>query len=674
MSSKSRKKSQKKSPAHPGEAAVGQAAVEHEHHTIAEVADELVRVPKDKSRLQFWLMIFLLVFLLIVFVIPGALSGISDDTEFEAVLRWNDPVEGTIEMDSRELATFKRSLSSSLQLESPYFLVLRLGMQDPSRPGNDEDAVRLLVLDRLAQQAGVHVSDHDLMLHLRQLIDQQYQGDVNGFKALSRQYGGTILVEDGIRRALRVTRYIEMMGRFAQAADPADIERLWHDQHEELAFDFVDVAVADLRADAEAEVPDDAAVEAWFDELEEADRLAFRVPEKRAAQVVSWSNGADASALLAAYPTEEEKTAEELAQGYYDRVFFRRFERPAEPEPEEEAATDEEGADEEQEAAAEDASEESTEKEDEAPKGPYLSMDEVRDQATAEAPIYFAMERWLQDLQARVEAGEEIDMTAEAERLGLETTSYEARTKEAYEDDGFRSSLSILVFQTKPESIAQRLEIDADGFRLLRVDEVIESSVPEFADIRDDVVESWIEERAQELALERLAAVRDGFAVLEVEDEDEDDDADDAADEVVRRSADEDAFRAAVEAAGHELRRRPWLDRAGKAIEDPDQDDPAHVFFRSGAWGDLEEGEVPEPELGAAGEHAYLFRLVGRREVPVARMTAVDFESLKGRARYEADSQLKEQFTFEALCERYDVWLLSAEPREQEEGELPVEG
>ena len=67
-----------------------------------------------------------------------------------------------------------------------------------------------------------------------------------------------------MRRSLRAARFLQMVGHAGALPDPAKIDELWSQDHEELAFDFISLPVEDMKEEARKELPDDAALEAWL--------------------------------------------------------------------------------------------------------------------------------------------------------------------------------------------------------------------------------------------------------------------------------------------------------------------------------------------------------------------------------------------------------------------------
>jgi hypothetical protein len=221
---------------------------------------------------------------------------------------------------------------------------------------------------------------------------------------------------------------------------------------------------------------------------------------------------------------------------------------------------------------------------------------------------------------------------------------------------------------------------------VVRPTERVERALPPFEEIRDDVAELWVEERAPELARERLDAL--ALALREAADEDpgdEDPGDEDAGEEDPGEDPaaggdedpepedapfepfqiDRETFVATAEAAGYSVRRRDWFDRT-RRNDDPDMDLPAHKFMQSEfALYQLEAGTVAEPQSDRLGEHVFLFHAEGSRPADISQMRASDYQGSFGLAARSAQAATADfgeaAFSYEALQARYGVTLQSDE-------------
>lgn len=586
--------------------------------------EDHLKVPTGIPRWQFVTLVALMIIMLIIFIIPGSsFPGMGGGgSQNPVAVSWERPGHGKVEWREFELLTSMRQISNALRIDR--LLGFQAGI-DVDRPER-EDFVRVMVLDQLAADAGIRITDKDLAAHIRsslqfmQLSDQDFIQGVRNMGLDQRS------VEETMRRILRGVRFVQMLGFAAGVPDPAAIEEQWHREHVDLAFDYTSVEVNSTRDEAQAEMPDDAGLEAWFGGLDEAAKEEFKTLERRTFEVVRFRDADThpAAALLEAFPEEvpeggEPTPIEDLAQRYYDRVYFVRFlktEMGAEVEP---------GARPTQ----------------------WYSREEADRQLVAEAPVYFAMQRWLDSLKKRVADGQgpNIDLLAEATKYGLDHRRIEDVTKKdvAELEDVGDDILAGQVFGLETDGdLSYGLFASKTGICFVRRIARSEGTLPPFAEIRDKVAEKWLEPRMNELALERLKRLREGFEsfVPEVPEGQQPD---------TRRHfrASADAFRAAVEGAGLAFGHRPWLDQRAPTTDDPQWELPAHKFIASFGFSRgfyaLAEDEVAEPSLSVDSKTAYLVRKAGEREVPLDNMSPRDFERMKTQSRSMAMARMTEK-------------------------------
>ena len=599
------------------------------------IPDDLIHAPKETSRLKFVLMILLVIFLLIIFMMDqNSLQNIGRRaTADDVVATWVRPGHGEEEILASELQAFHRAAADTARVDP--FLGIAQG-QSLSRQPTQEDAIRLMLLDKVAFDSGIRVTDADLAKHLELLRDFMY-GDAEALRAALQQY--MTPVEDTIRRALRVQRFEMLAGYAGAVASPDAIEEQWHDEHAEVSLEYVSVSADGFVDAARAEIPGDEELEAWFDEKPDWERSALNLPEKRAAEVAIFKNidATPAAGLLAAFPPAEGTDPDERANEYYNAVFTRRFVRPVPDE---------------------------VEPEEVVPSGAFLSFDEVKDQALAEAPVYDALQAWLTDLTNRQAAGEEVDLLAEATQYGLGFVEVEPMTREELMEHPELGDVPTVesVFVTQPDSFAYTVASTADGLAVVRVTERVEASLPPFAEIRAEVAEMWVEPRGRELATEALEALWD--MLPEFEPEEDEASALGLAPKTVHRKATAEAFRAAVAVAGLDVNVVDWFDRGAS----PKGGDPVQDFLsRNQQLTTMESDEVGEPLPGPDRDTIYLVRKVGERELPVTAMSPRDYQRYKNAARGRARASLREGIDLDYLSEQFGLVLnWSTEPEEED--------
>jgi hypothetical protein len=623
MSNQPPKPSTVPAPARPGskDARAGSA---HEHD------DDVLHVPKGVSRGTFIFLVALIIFLMVIWLVPNAMFGIAGGPQNQnpVVVRFELPSGEEVEWKYTDLVAQQRGLQDALSAD---FLV---GYSLGGGKLEKDDLTRLLVLDRIAVDSGVEVTDADLAAHLTQMLEMTRTSAAD-FKARIAQQGlHQVSIENGIRRLLRVARFQQLVGYAGAVATPAKIEEQWHRDNVEYAFDYVVLAADVLKEEARAALPDDAALQAWFDKLDEGEKQPFMSGEERKAELALFRSveTTPAAELLAAYPEVPPEGAEptapdELALQYYNRVYATRFTRQADDE----AAPD-------------------------TPPG-FLGFDEVKDVCLAEAPVYFALERWIEDLNARHTNGEPIDLAAETERLGLEHQPYpEALSKEEWGAAGLGTGVAGAVFGASADGSFHPVPVAlTQGIAVVRVNERTEPALPAFETIRERVAEKWIEPEAGKLAVARLKALREGLERFEPAPE-ELEEAPPPKKEVHYRAT-SDAFRAAVEAAGLVVATRDYLNKASR--ETPEGEDERALFQQANAFGlyALHADEVAAPALARDGQKAYLVRLAGQREVPIEQMSPVQYDSYKRSVRDRAANEIAQQLDLDFLRASFGLWL-----------------
>jgi hypothetical protein len=644
MSSKSRKQSAKQAQAQPAKRVAQDAPATAPAADAGsfDIPEKYLKAPPRKmSRLSYGFLIFFLIFVLVAWV-GGGLSGFTGMNEGgdRVFMTWNRPSHGRTEVMWSEFQRDYDAFEKAFRLD--FFLRIALGV--PMQDLEPQDVARLMALAQIAEDEGIVITDDDLGQHLAQVLDTQ-RLPRESYEQVAQSLGGVEFLESTLRRLLGAQRLLHISAYAGAASTPAGVEALWKKEHEELAFDYVEVAAEDFADEARAEVPDDAALEAWLAEQAPAERSTFELPERRAFEVASFRDPATtpAAGLLQAFPPAEGADPEERASDYYGRVYSKRF-RKAEPDVGPPSA------------------------EGELPQ--YRSYEEVHDACLVEAPIHEALQAWLAGLQARVTAGTAVDLAAEAGQHGLEFTSVPASTQAEFEENAeLGKAIADVVFFTPPESFAYTVTVTADRIGVVRVRERVEPVLPPFAEIRERVVERWIEVRSAVVAEEKLRALWNELEVLEAA-------ADAPAGAEQRRKATEEAFRAAVEAKGLAVARRDWLDKGGNPGADPLREERAHEFLaRRAEYQSLEEGEVAEPRASDDGDHAYLVRLAGKRPVPIEQMNPGQYAQLKQRSRERALSRNVQAFDFAFLERNYGLVLPDLEKAEAAEAaETPDDG
>lgn len=643
MSSKSRNRPPRQER-HASPTAKAEDGSEHAEPTAEEFleAEELLKTPKGRSPLTYAFLIFLLIFLLVVFLAADAFYAVPGQQGVrDVVMRWDHPSKGTQSVTRIDFERMRRTL----------------GVIQGQRNVEPEQVASFMVADSIATEAGVTVSDAELVQALIDLSDQT--GGTDNYKAAIARSGipgGVSAFEETMRRVRRIGRYRALLGSMNALPDPTEIESTWADQHQLRTFDYSYTTIADQVERALAENPDDAALQAWFDGRPDYERNQYQTPASQRVEFI----GVDLSdptrsfdTLLAAYPAADDTDIDARAQEYYDTSYFARFKRP---EPLE---------------APEDGSIEDFQ------SRVYFTFDEVVEDCLREAAIKDALLVWRANVDADLAAGVEVDFAAEAERLGIDYLAPEAPLSQVeLRELGGLGGLYVagqIAGLTEPGGVTADVTVNSASLSTARLIEKFDATIPPLAEIREDVLTAWADERAVELATETLADVRATLAPESEEDS-------------TAMEADYEAFSAAVAAAGLPLERLARFDRADRPTAG-EEDTPEVGFLRSlSQLYNLEPGAVTEPVKSFDNERVYLIRLESIDDPDPSAMTAKDFQQLFSQQVQFAQfmAQMDDPFAVDSLRARYGLWLITddaeaaadsaAEDSGAEESAAPAEG
>ena len=636
MSSKSRKHSQKGArrpqqddPLHGHGAQPGQGGEEHAEPTAEDFleAEELLKTPKGRSPMVYGSLILLLIFLLVVFVAGDAIWQMQSRRPSFVAMRWEHPQQGPIEVTAQELGEAREMLRFTA-----------------GRLVEEEEAAQFLVLDRLTRDAGVRVGTAELVERLQTFVEAM--GGIENYRQSFRRFPGNVAgFEAFVQRQLAVGRLEAIVRQFSSVPSVDDITEAWANQRQLYTFDYTFADPADFLEQAAYVPPSEEELQTWFDALPIAERREYEIQASRRVELIGALMGdAERSfdALLAAYPDTEEVDAEARAREYYERSYFVRFRRP------EPISEDDPDAPEDLNARL------------------YFTFEEVQEQLLVESAVKAAIDRWREDLSTRLEAGETVELAAEAERLGLDyeapeesLTQLELRGMEGLGGIYIAGSMFGL-----PEAgdLTAGVTIGQEGFTVGRVNEIIPASSPAASEIREQLLEAYTEDRAAELAEQALKDLRAQFETATDDTEAETEGLDAPA-----LTADFESFSAAVEAAGFPVERITDFDRAAPR---PDEPTPVEEYLRSSfqVYG-LEEGEIDEARKSFSSERFFLVRLDGKRDPDMSEMEAGDFQRL---LQSPPPSAFLPPFGLERLREDFGLWLYSDEDEDAEGAQTPA--
>jgi hypothetical protein len=635
---------------------------------VAAPADETIHVPRGKNRARYLLTIGLLVFILVIFVVSDLFQNAFRRSPVESgpYFVWEHPTLGRQEWSDVDFVREHRRFDNVLRI---------LRAQEIDAFLEDEQLARLLVLDRLAQEAGVEVSDDDLRRTLREggmilisrpsletsdgLFDQFYfpvpRFDAATYKqVLAAMDTKASEFQETLRRLMRIERYESLMTVAAEPG-PDEIESAWKERHEEHQFDFVAFDVGAARAEAETQVPDEAALRAWYDGLDPGrKRQLFGAewkPDRMAAELVAWpfDKEGEPQALLEKHPRPADADLEELARNYHTQFKNVRFRRPEEKA---DAPTADERL--------------------------YFGFDEVADAARREARIHAAMVDASLALQSRLKAGETVDLGELASELGLNLVA-EADPKTVaqwgeYPVVGDPMLASQIQRASRGAERFVPLSLTQKALAFGRTTQRVEAGPPPFEEVAAKVAEEWKKDHALEAAKAKAQALYDQLAVAPPTTEPIEAPLEGAQPPVVEAAT----FAAQADALGSKVETTDWVDEAGLGLGEL-ADEPTEVERFVAELGraarpavETEPGAVSGPIVSLDKERVYVVRHAARREPEQVAIEPKEFGELFANAQFEHRSQVRNaMFGLEALQRKY---ALAFPGRRQAEPEAPPRG
>ena len=587
MSSKSRYSKKSKTPSTTVEHVDGGQA----QAPTLEDFEEYVHVPEGRSKTQFILLVALMIFLLIVFIVPtafqGALTGGQDDGM--PAVSFTTP-EGTFTWTTTQFYDAKRTEDAFRRTIMPFMR---------STPSHEEAATTLL-LDQLAREAGVRVSDQDLREQLQAYADQL--GGVQAYTDFlaARFPGGAQAFEKTVRRGIRIQRFLELTSRVAVAPTADRVAEAWADDHVEHAFDYVFAETHLWEDAAKAEAPTDEVLDAWFADRPDWERSQLETPE-------TWSLGSafyrlgdpEPAALLERYPLPEDFDVEAAGTSFYTANSYLVYKL-------DEPRTDDEGN-----------------------EIRYAPEAEVAEQSRAAARVEAALAAWREDLSARRAEGEAVDLAVESQELGLgwrETPDAVDRPTLVADAEFGGGILASQLTSLAAGDLVGTVVVTEDVLQVAEVLAKVDPVLPPIAEIREDVLTRWARDRAKELAEEFLTDVVADTGSLDAE-----------------------AFHALAQVDERlQSGMRDWLDKSAAPDADPDAFEPANLFLRSQAATlglyDLAEGDLSDVALSATRDRVYVVRSRGARTMDFGQATPAQVAAIEDRLLAEARTTFRQAY------------------------------
>ena len=590
--------------------------------------DEPVHVPKGQSRTRFLIILGLMIFTLVIYVVPSEFTQIfrASDPGETSYVAWQHPTDGPQVMGGREFVGQKRKLQNLLYV---------IGANRMNDFLEDEQVGRMLVLDRLAYDAGIQITDSELRQTIRDggfivlsrpsakveagfpefFLQVPPFGDAATFARVLDSVGTTAVdFQETLRTLLRIERYESFLSLAAQPR-PADIEAAWKKQHQQYGFELVSFDVEAAAEEVATRTAEEGKLRSWYDGLDPNNkRMRFTadwVAERSSAELLIW-NVADTTVptkLLEKFPLTDGVDAEQLAKDYYNQFANVRFRRA-----EENAA----GA-----TAAERL---------------YKPYEEVAEDARRESRIHRALVDYSTDAQARLRTGLTSDQLAlEAAEFGL-----------AYvRDDEPRTQVDWSTYPGVGDAmLAERIlrASRADRFVPLYVGPTsivfgrtlvrVEASAPAYEAVADKVLAEWRKDQSFELANGKAQGLFESCTAGATTPE-----------ALVIDSA---TFAAKAQAAGATVIDAGWIDEAdltGDSVDNPTERDRflRELAFTGRTLLRLADSTVGSPLVASDKSRIFIARKVGVRDPESIAIEPREYQQLAGQASLERVRDVRDQ-------------------------------
>ncbi|MBK7641737.1 MAG: SurA N-terminal domain-containing protein [Planctomycetes bacterium] len=562
--------------------------------------DEIVHTPTPhRAR---WIMgILLLILILTTFTVGDEITKLmTGQSRSSAYATWNRPGVGEQSISGEDWQGCMRSLSK-------LYSVLGKPLQEDDLK---EVVAQTLLVSAMAQDAGIAVTDKELGDFIVRSFGsgQNYQLILPRYRVTPKEF------ESILRQVLIVERYTTLLADAWNTPDIAAVEKSWKAQHQEYAFDYVMLPVANALEEAKKAPITDEELHAYFDALSQPRKDSFRTREKLAAELIglAFENAAD-EALFAKYPKPaDEAELEKLAKDYFDAYGMRRF--------------------------------------------PGKTYDESKDAARTEALAYASMQAWLKDLRERQDKGQAIDLVAESAALGLAlvpvpTPLEQSEWLSQKPAPWIGTQTPALVFGNATDVLAGKLYpaviVDDGGFVVVEPTTKVDPAMPAFEEISDKLREEMWQKRARDFASVHLELLRDKFGTRPPTEEGKPAPA-------FMPETDEETFYKVAKEMGFEPQLRDYEERSTPFKPDAP---PIDMYAKTQP---LLYTSPPNTVLPANtsfdGKNAFLVRVRGVRDPDPARMTAGEFANVSGGLKASATTELRtKEFSFAALQSRYGL-------------------
>jgi hypothetical protein len=603
--------------------------------------DDVIVVPKGSNRTRFFLTTILVIMVLGTFTVSREVVDVltGSGKAKNAYMKWTRP-DGTVEtMKQMDFLLVRQNLS---RVES----ILSGGRS--SKEKNDAQVARHIILDELAQEAGVDVPDSELRDILKGFgTSEVYRQTLSHFRTTTTEF------EDALRSLLRVARYEELIGAASAIPDPKEVVDHWKASHKEFQLDAIEVPTAGFTDEATAACPKGDELKAWFEALPDAEKNTYRqqIEAKTAAEFCWFALDpmSKTDRLLQKYRARRPRTPTTSRRPGTRRTRILLYRKPDLPAGKPRTPED------------------------------ILPFDDVKDSARSAGLAYQSLLDWVNDMRGREEKGEKVELSPEAIALGLayrreDTAHTRAEWKAASMAwSGRRSRRDVLPDRAGGQGARRRRRPEGD----LRRPPAREAGQPH-ARLRGVPGQG-----ARRLDREEEGRARAGEArpsAREVPDRARGAEADSktkargpkdpASLPVVEPDAEK--FKAAATELGLDVKSEDWFD-AGASFKNG-MPTPLVLYERQAAQSLGETtGAIAKPSLSADKSAAWIVRIAASRDPDTSKLTPQDYQTARQLASFQSRSELFEK-TFgsdDYLKQRFGLDLEAWRRKDAEKGSSP---
>jgi hypothetical protein len=560
------------------------------------------------SPLKRWTIIGIAVFCLLIFSVTTAMS-----TVLKGLFSDGPPVKATLQLPSGPRAINLNDYRSAVLLKK---FAAVLGLDPYNGEDGEEEVLSYATLMLLSEDLDLMITTQQIQGFLAPIAQTAGQ-----YKQLYRsslfpqRFSTAQQFESQVARALRVFTMVDLL-KSSEVPTEAMVFESWAKDYEEMDVEYTVWHTSQFEQAAVALEPSEEELNTYFEEeLSAFDRVKLEIPQAVTFETVLLSAAALETDAVKAWFTPTEPTEEEL-NGFYQINKQRLYVRPEledgqKPDPEQDR---------------------------------LLSLEELGDSVRTDYLLNQAMGQLGLDLMNAE------DVAAFAAERGAEYLVHDQMVEPSELMDIERiGNLQLnILFQSESGTWSSRPLVKRDLSYYVRTLEKRERSMPELAEIRDDVVALWRSARqitlAEEAADAFVAALPRGEDYVE-------------GDPV---SVSNEVFANAVAESGRAIEQMGWVSRRPRRTVDPLWPTDATILrgLRSRIGFDLEnlvDGQIVGPEnFGEDG--IAVAHLKGRRPVDAATMWPSELTNARARAGQAASAAfVADQLSFEGLATSYGL-------------------